>query len=171
MHSSARCLPRSVIRRLRSYLVSGSLSLPLVLTLAACAEETPCPHEGPGQAAPSAGCFAVLNGELLLVRGLNGKISVPGGSSLPGDAAKCTAFRVTLVESVLRLDPGVALRVFATGFVLYRCTYGPSAGEIGPPPPLEILEVLYLSPERFDEYQWRFPEQKELLREMLRRSY
>ncbi len=140
----------------------------LVTLLAACEDgEMACPLADPDEVAASAGCFSVENGGLLLVRGFNGKVSLPGGSSEPGETARCTAFRETWEETGLRLLPGELLAVFDTGFHLYRCERDDGSGEIDPPLRLEVREVFYLSIDRFFDYEWRFAEQRDLLREML----
>jgi 8-oxo-dGTP pyrophosphatase MutT (NUDIX family) len=140
----------------------------LSLLLAACAaEQPPCPVAGDAAVAVSAGCFAVAGGELLLVQGFNGKVSLPGGSSEPGESARCTAFRETWEETGLRLVPGKLLRVFDTGFHLYRCDAEPGSGDGAPPPRFEVRDVLRLGTGRFGDYEWRFPEQRDLLRDML----
>jgi 8-oxo-dGTP pyrophosphatase MutT (NUDIX family) len=140
-----------------------------LLALVACSESAPpCPLIGEGDRAPSAGCFEVFEGELLLVQGLDGKINLPGGSSQPGESAQCTAFRETWEETGLTLNVEELLRVFDTGFHLYRCQRGITSGAIDPPLRLEVRDAFYLSPERFDEYEWRYDD-REVLREMVER--
>ena len=140
------------------------------LWLSSCTGEAapPCPFAGEADFAPSAGCFALENNSLLLVQALNGKISLPGGSAEPGEAAQCTAFRETWEETGLRLQPRERLAVFDTGFHLYRCERKADSGAIDPPPRMEVRAAFYLGPEQFGDYEWRFPDQEVLLVEMLK---
>lgn len=145
------------------------LNFVLVLSLlVACSEAGPtCPYSGPGDRAPSAGCFTVADGKLLLVEGFNGKVSLPGGSSRAGESAQCTAFRETWEETGLQLQPRELLRVFDTGFHLYRCERDAHSGDIRPSLRFEVRAVYFLAPERFEEYEWRFPDQRALLQAMM----
>lgn len=139
-----------------------------VIVLAACAEGSPrCPYASSADSAPSAGCFSVSGNGLLLVQDLNGRLSPPGGSSEPGESAQCTAFRETWEETGLRLQPRELLRVFDTGFHLYRCERDAASGEIDPPPRFEVRGAFYLPAERFGRYEWRYPDQQILLQQML----
>jgi 8-oxo-dGTP diphosphatase len=134
----------------------------------ACAEGSPaCPFTGKGDTAPSAGCFVASGEGLLLVQGLNGKVSLPGGSREPGESAQCTAFRETWEETGLSVQPRELLRVFSTGFHLYRCERDASSGDINPPPRFEVRTAFFLPADRFDTYDWRFEDQRELLKSLL----
>ena len=156
----ARVKPRTIRWRI--------VALVAVLALASCAGESPgCPYAGTGDSAPSAGCFSVSGDGLLLVQDLNGRLSPPGGSSEPGESAQCTAFRETWEETGLRLQPRELLEVFDTGFHLYRCERDAASGEIDPPPRFEVRAAFYLPAERFVHYEWRYPDQQLLMREML----
>ncbi len=149
------------------------LALFATLALAtACGFESPdCPWQADAARAPSAGCFATESGALLVVQGLNGKISLPGGSSERGESAMCTAFRETWEESGLQLVPRERVAVFETGFYLYRCERDERSGEINPPAwRREVRQAFYLQPAEFGEYEWRFPEQVALLRELVERE-
>ena len=139
-----------------------------LLLVQACSHGAPaCPFNDKEDRAPSAGCFVASEDGLLLVQGLNGKLSPPGGSSKPGESAQCTAFRETWEETGLRITPRELLQVFDTGFYLYNCELGSDSGEIGPPPKMEIRRAFFLSPDSFGEFTWRYEEQQELLRGML----
>jgi 8-oxo-dGTP diphosphatase len=140
----------------------------LTLSLAACSVDSPpCPFTGTMDEAPSAGCFSASNQGLLLVQGMNGEVSLPGGSSHPGESAQCTAFRETWEETGLRLQPRELLQVFNTGFHLYRCERNTVSGDINPPLRLEVRDAFYLPVENFDSYEWRFEDQKPWLEQLL----
>jgi 8-oxo-dGTP diphosphatase len=148
--------------------LSRSVAFAAVLALAACGNESPgCPYTGTPSNAPSAGCFSVSSKGLLLVQDLNGRLSLPGGSSEPGESAQCTAFRETWEETGLRLQPRELLQVFDTGFHLYSCVRDAASGEIDPPPRFEVRDAFYLPAERFERYEWRYPDQQLQLQEML----
>ncbi len=138
----------------------------------ACSDGSPaCPAAGSGDVAPSAGCFATSGQRLLVVQGINGQISLPGGSSEPGESAQCTAFRETWEETGLRLQPRELLAVFDTGFHLYRCEQDALSGVIDPPLRFEVRDAFYLPADRFHVYDWRFKAQQEILQHlMLQRS-
>ena len=132
-------------------------------------EAPPCHFSGDAAIAPSAGCFSVIEQRLLVVQGLNGAISLPGGSSVRGETAQCTAARETWEETGLILQPGRRLATFATGFHLYECQRDANSGAIDPPPRLEVRQAFYLPVDEFDQWQWRYPEQKNILRNLIQR--
>ena len=155
--------PRIVCIWVRHVLLFAAL-----INLFGCADAAPaCPYVGRADNAPSAGCFAVSGEGLLLVQGLNGKLSPPGGSAKPGESAQCTAFRETWEETGLRVQPRELMQVFDTGFHLYRCERDGLSAEIDPPPRFEIRAAFYLPADRFDDYDWRFPDQQVLLQSLL----
>ncbi len=144
------------------------ITLACPVALAACSTATTeCPLPASGDSAPSAGCFATSAGGLLLVQDLSGKISLPGGSAKPGESAQCTAYRETWEESGLRIAPQELLKVFDTGFHLYRCEVSAASGQIDPPRPLEIRAAFFLQPDQFEDYQWRYEGQGIELKAML----
>ncbi|MCX2979614.1 NUDIX domain-containing protein [Halieaceae bacterium IMCC14734] len=137
----------------------------------ACAVEAPpCPVvelAEQAEPAPSAGCFAATAAGLLLVQGMNGHVSVPGGSSLNDETPRCTAFRETWEETGLSLQPRELLTVFDTGFHLYRCAHDVDSGSIDPPPRLEVRTAFYLPVSDFAEYSWRFTYQREIMQQLM----
>jgi 8-oxo-dGTP diphosphatase len=144
------------------------LGAALLVALSGCADSAPaCPFAGTGHSAASAGCFLASSEGLLVVQGMNGKLSPPGGSSVPGELAQCTAFRETLEETGLRLQPRELLRIFETGFHLYRCERDGQSGEIDPPLYWEVRAAFYLPVDQFDDYEWRFPNQQLVLKTLL----
>jgi|AntAceMinimDraft_5_1070358.scaffolds.fasta_scaffold02336_4 8-oxo-dGTP pyrophosphatase MutT (NUDIX family) len=144
------------------------LLLAVLISAGGCADSAPpCPFTGAAHTAPSAGCFAASSQGLLLVQAFNGKLSPPGGSSESGESARCTAFRETWEETGLHLQPGKLLQVFDTGFHLYRCESDRESREIDPPPRFEVRAVFYLPADRFDDYEWRFPDQQLILKNLL----
>lgn len=146
-------------------MLRGLIAISTVLALIACSGRAPsCPFKGAADTAPSAGCFVESAEGLLLVQGLNGKLSPPGGSSEPGESAQCTAFRETWEETGLRLQTRELLEVFDTGFHLYRCERDAGSGEIDPPMRLEVRAAFFLPATRFDSYEWRYPDQQLLLK-------
>jgi len=151
---------------------TGHLATLLALLLVAgCSgpEAPPCPLESSAEAARSAGCFAVKEGALLVVEGMNGKLSPPGGSVETGEGARCAAFRETWEETGLRLQPGELVDVFETGFHLYYCAHHENSGKIDPPPRMEVRRAFYLPLAEFDQWSWRFPGQEQILSSHLRR--
>ena len=161
-------MPGSLLLALRQCTALAAL-LATLLATTSCIDDPPhCVWQTDPARAPSAGCFATNSGGLLVVQGLNGKLSVPGGSSHQGESAMCTAFRETWEETGLQLVPQERLAVFDTGFYLYRCTEGEKPGQIDPPPwRREVLNAFYLTPEKFTDYEWRYPQQVELLRDLV----
>ena len=67
----------------------------LVMSLAACARKPACSVTSGDIDIPSAGCLAVDNGELLLVKIMGGTLGPPGGSVARNESAQCAAERVT----------------------------------------------------------------------------
>jgi len=145
----------------------SALAAALFLVVACSGNGPPCDFPVRRDTAPSAGCFSTSQDGLLLVQGLNGKVSVPGGSSAPGEYAQCTAFRETWEETGLRLKPGELLQVFSPGFHLYRCEPDATSGAIDPPMRLEVRAAFYLPADRFESYDWRYEDERELLKHML----
>ena len=142
----------------------------IAAALSGCAgEKLTCPFPEEDVRAPSAGCFSLSEDGLLLVQGLNGKVSLPGGASRQGESARCAAYRETWEETGLRLEPTELIAVFDTGFHLYSCRRTEQSGVIDPPMDYEVRAVFYLPPDQFDKHEWRFHSHKELLKAFVRR--
>ena len=106
--------------------------------------------------------------QLLMVIDHTGKLSVPGGASNGVESAQCTAHRETWEETGVDIRPTTLVRVFENGFHLYQCELHPSSGVIDPPRRLEIQQALWLSPEQFKLYSWRFPEEQAWLEQWMK---
>lgn len=117
--------------------------------------------------APSAGCFSTLDQRLLVVQGLGGSISPPGGRSKNNETAQCTAIRETLEETGLTLQPGRRLATFATGFQLYECLRGANAGQLNKQRSVEVRRAFYLHVNDFADWKWRYPQQEALFRRLI----
>ncbi len=146
------------------------VSVVLLLLCAGCThiEAPPCPFVGEPEFASSAGCLALIHGKILVVESLRyGGITPPGGKSLPGESAQCTAHRETYEETGLDLIPRQRLAVFETGFYLYYCEIYAGSGQIDPPSTMEVRRGFWLPVEEFDQYEWRFKGQGEVLRQLL----
>lgn len=138
-----------------------------VTILTGCNKTVPdCPDQSPGPEVRSAGCLVINNKQLLVIREMTGKISIPGGSGDTGETGRCTAFRETWEETGLTVTAGELIRQFDNGFHLYRCSV---TGDVRPDPEFthEVREALWLNSASFDQYRWRFPEQKQWLKEYL----
>ncbi|WP_439133348.1 NUDIX hydrolase [Pseudomaricurvus sp.] len=155
-----------------------TLALAGLLALTACTDISEpvapaCPANPTNltnQPAKSAGCLSIDQGKLLVVQGLNGKVSIPGGSGNPQEPAHCTAHRETWEETGLSTNPTRLIRVFDNGFHLFECEADSHAPLPKPPFYLEIKQALWLRSDDFDQFQWRFPEQKDWLKQQLLKS-
>ena len=145
----------------------------LGVLLGACSysDAPPCSFSGKPAVAPSAGCFSVIDRRLLVVQGLLGSLSPPGGLSNADETAQCTAVRETWEETGLSLRPGRKLATLATGFHLYECQLDAASGEIGPPSHLEVRQAFYLHVDEFKQWEWRYPGQEDLLRKLIDSTY
>ena len=144
----------------------------LSVLLAGCQVQAtpPCPRFENEDFAPSAGCLALREGTVLVIQDFRGRLSPPGGASDGNESAQCTAFRETWEETGLSLTPDRLLDVFDTGFHLYLCQHHTQSGDIDPPPRLEVRDAFYLSPADFDQWEWRFPGQQLILKELAERE-
>ena len=139
-----------------------------VVAISACNGKAPsCPDTGATAAAKSAGCMVLKQQQLLMVIDHSGKLSVPGGSSDGVESPQCTAHRETWEETGIDVRPTALVRVFKDGFHLYQCELHPASGAIDPTLRLEIQQVLWLPPEKFKHYSWRFPEEQAWLQQWM----
>jgi 8-oxo-dGTP pyrophosphatase MutT (NUDIX family) len=146
-----------------------TLILIVACNITACAmEQPPCPNSAANSATANAGCLVLKQQQLLMVIDLSGKLSVPGGSSDGAESPSCTAHRETWEETGLDIQPRELVRVFENGFHLYHCALHDGSGEIDPPLRFEIERALWLAPENFDDYPWRFPDQQQWLEQWIK---
>jgi 8-oxo-dGTP pyrophosphatase MutT (NUDIX family) len=133
--------------------------------LVACREvaQPACPYQGEPDYAPSAGCLVAIDDQMLLVEMKTGGLTPPGGKARAGESAQCAAHRETWEETGLDLMPRRLVRVFDTGFHLYRCDYYRNYDPLRALPS-EVSRALWLPLERFDSVRWRFAGQGALLR-------
>ena len=145
--------------------------LVFVGVLAACRQSPPCPHITSPLPAANAGCLIVSGGQLVMVRELSGAISLPGGTSAAGESSQCTAFRETWEETGLQVTVHERVAVLGTGFDLFRCTSTQSpATPLVPAVRSETPAAYWISPDQFDDYRFRFPDQRALLERAVRDS-
>ncbi|MEM9256649.1 MAG: NUDIX hydrolase [Pseudomonadota bacterium] len=126
-----------------------------------------CSPSGMPNYADSAACFSVEDGKLLVVQSWSGKISLPGGLSHRGEAAQCTALRETWEETGLLLQPTRRLPMSEGSFILYECERGAQTPTPGPRFSLENRRAMYISPNDFDRYEWRFANKLKRLRQLV----
>ena len=119
-------------------------------------------------------CVGVMlmnpGGEVFVGQRLDSEIAawqMPQGGVEKGEDPQGAALRELWEETGLRLQPGERLATFDTGFHVYRCDRDANSGEIDPPLRLEIRQAFYLPLAEFDSWQWRFPGQAELVRDLL----
>ena len=148
------------------------LALTVTLILGGCevyATAPPCPFASSDAVAPSAGCFSLEDGKLLVVQNGKDLLSPPGGNALDGETSQCTAYRETWEETGLALEPVELLDVFDTGFHLYRCERFEDSGVVDPPERFEVRAAFYLAPDEFEQWEWRFHGQQQVLKALIDR--
>lgn len=121
--------------------------------------------------AGNASCLVVVDGRLLLVRLLNGKLDLPGRTSESGETAQCTAARETWEETGADVVVGRHLLTFTTGDRLYRCHWPEPSGEspLLPVPEsarIEVSEIRLENPELIAPEDFRFPDEVPALRRL-----
>ena len=114
----------------------------------------------------------VSNGRALFVEGRKGKLSLPGGAKLSGEAPQCTAERETWEEAGISVRAQNRLYTFENGFQVFDCDLLPdqsirsikgTEGSWG----LEIVRVHWLALSELDEFVWRFPDQLDVYKNLL----
>jgi 8-oxo-dGTP diphosphatase len=166
-------------RTLMMYLRRGCIGtfLTLILTSPVSASDEPpsCRIE-PGaeeSGAANAGCFVVVGERLLLVHErYRGVWSIPGGTSIRGESAQCTAARETWEESGAEVVVGARLHTFENGFQLFLCRWDTPPEGFSEDLPLpdwarnEVDDVTLVDPRRLEPEQYRFPGQLNLIRDL-----
>ena len=97
---------------------------------------------------PSAGCLAVNDGDVLLVKIMGGTYGPPGGSVDKNESAQCAAERETWEETGVQVSAGELAAEFDNGFRLYWCE-AVSGREVEISRPLEIQHADWYAPELF----------------------
>ena len=130
----------------------------LAIVLSACSDDPPCSVMSGDMTAPSAGCLVVDQGEILLVKIMEGTYGPPGGSVDTGESAQCAAERETFEETGVIAHAQDLAKRFDNGFHLYWCD-SVSGREIDITRPLEIKDADWFSSEEFLPLPWRYPNQ------------
>lgn len=142
------------------------LLLIAVMSLTACSGQPPCSVAGGDTGVPSAGCLAVDNGELLLVRIMGGTYGPPGGAVATNESAQCAAERETWEETGVQVSAGELAAEFDNGFRLYWCE-AVSGREIEISRPIEIQHADWYAPELFQHLKWRYANQADIIYKLM----
>ena len=145
--------------------------IPLLITvlLSGCQRPTvlACPYATDDYQPANAGCLITRGDEVLVVTMKStGKQSLPGGTSEPGETARCTAFRETLEEAGIQVTVHKMLAKFDNGFQLYRCE--PVAEGVSSIDAREISDVSWRSWLSLNAQNWRFPKEFKKTRQLIR---
>jgi 8-oxo-dGTP diphosphatase len=132
----------------------------------AATEVTACPGNKTDPAA-NAGCLAVDQGRLLVIRQRNGRWSIPGGTQQDGESARCTAYRETLEETGLEMQINELLTVLDNGFHLYHCQPAADSQPQVKWTNMEVREASWALPSEIPASRWRYPEQLPMLLELM----
>ncbi len=138
----------------------------LVMSLAACSQKPSCSVTSGDIDIPSAGCLAVDNGELLLVKIMGGTHGPPGGSVDRNESAQCAAERETWEETGVQVVAGDLAAEFDNGFRLYWCE-AVSGRDIEISRPLEIQHADWYAPELFQHLKWRYADQADIIQHLM----
>ena len=136
------------------------------LMLNACSRQPTCSVTSGDMGVPSAGCLAVDNGELLLVKIMGGTYGPPGGSVDSGESAQCAAERETWEETGVQVSAGELAAEFDNGFRLYWCE-AVSGREIEISRPIEIQHADWYAPELFQHLKWRYANQADIIQTLM----
>lgn len=129
------------------------------LLVAGCRQDAvACRTHVSSDAIGNAGCWVVSKQQLLLVQQRSGKYSFPGGTSVPGELAQCTAHRETLEETGFNVSVGELKHRFDNGFYLFNCRASGDAAAVQAW--MEVADVVWVAPADIPQQQWRFPYQR-----------
>lgn len=156
------------------FLISTVASLIICLLTVACQQNTtpPCSDNLTSEDNPlqkNAGCLVSQNNSLLVIMAPNGKVSIPGGHFESGETAKCTAQRETYEETGLSVSPIKLAKVWSNDFHIYHCDIKNNM-KTGTRDIIEVKKIVWLNNNEFDNYEWRFPNQKQWLRNWLKQT-
>ena len=144
----------------------GAMCLMVTVSLSACSRQPACSVVSGDMGVPSAGCLAVDNGELLLVKIMGGTYGPPGGSVSTNESAQCAAERETWEETGVQVSAGELAAEFDNGFRLYWCESA-SGREIEISRPIEIQHADWYAPELFQHLKWRYANQADIIQTLL----
>ena len=145
---------------------SSMLLVIAALMLSACSRQPTCSVTSGDMGVPSAGCLAVDNGELLLVKIMGGTYGPPGGSTKRNESAQCAAERETWEETGVQVSAGELAAEFDNGFRLYWCE-AVSGREIEISRPIEIQHADWYAPELFQHLKWRYGNQADIIQTLM----
>ncbi|MTI14004.1 NUDIX hydrolase [Sansalvadorimonas verongulae] len=144
-----------------------------LLVLSGC-EKTPppdCPYTSDTDAGANAGCLITRGDDVLIITmRLTGKQSIPGGTTDIGESPRCTAHRETFEETGVQVNVHELLDKFDNGFHVYRCTPVDENQVPSPQDWKEVSDVGWRSWLSLNSDNWRFPEQFERTRRMIRKQ-
>jgi 8-oxo-dGTP diphosphatase len=123
---------------------SWMLVLITALMLSACSRQPMCSVASGDVGAPSAGCLVLDQGELLLVKIMDGTYGPPGGSADSNESAQCAAERETWEETGVQVSAGELAAEFDTGFHLY-----------------------WYAPKLFHNLKWRYADQADIIKTLM----
>ena len=149
---------------------SWILVLITAILLSACSRQPACSVASGDMGVPSAGCLAVDNGELLLVKIMGGTYGPPGGSTKSKESAQCTAERETWEETGVQVSAVELAVEFDNGFRLYWCE-AVLGREIEITSPIEIQHADWYAPELFQHLKWRYANQADIIQNLMTERY
>jgi phosphatase NudJ len=109
----------------------------------------------------NAGCLLQSGPQVLLIEHrVGGGLGLPGGTSVPGETAACTAHRETWEETGLDVQVGELLAQLENGFFVFGCkTDEPLAQALPWRSRIEVKGLRWVDPALTDPGDWRFPDQ------------
>lgn len=134
------------------------------------------PHMALAVTSGNAGCLLRSGDQIVLVKDIwSKKFGLPGGTAERNETAAQTAERETLEETGLAVSARKRLATTSNGFHIFDCEPRSHQIEVVEGKTLqvpisafnEIGEIKLLSPNQIPREQWRFPEQKELVSDLL----